>query len=180
MTVAAAGRARRCFFEGLGKRSTLQVWLIAAGAEVVDAELAEHDLQGGAPAAAGGGGEDGAVGQHRGRCAPRLTAAVTVSTTSRRRRWRVSGTDPEGAVLASWYDPHSRARSLRKPEALHTGTPVRFTSYAATTRMRRSRSNVFHSARESAYAAVQRHSLPPHTRKVTDSIPAGTITSSCR
>jgi hypothetical protein len=125
----------------------------------------------------GGGGEDGAVGQHRGRCAPRLTAAVTVSTTSRRRRWRVSGTDPEGAVLASWYDPHSGARSLRKPEALHTGTPVRFTSYAATTRMRRSRSNVFHSARESAYAAGQRHSLPPHTRKDTGSIPVGTTRS---
>ena len=83
---------------------------------------------------------------------------------------------PGGAVLASWYDPHSRARSFRKPEALHTGTPVRFTSYAATTRMRRSRSNVFHSARESAYAAGQQHSLPPHTGKVAGSNPAGITT----
>ena len=44
--------------------------------------------------------------------------------------------------------------------------PVRLTSYAATTRMRRSRSNVLHSARGSAYAAGQQHSLPPHTGKV--------------
>jgi hypothetical protein len=43
--------------------------------------------------------------------------------------------------------------------------PVRFTSYAATTRMRRSRSNVLHSAHGSAYAAGQQHSLPPHTRR---------------
>ena len=48
--------------------------------------------------------------------------------------------------------------------------PVRFMSYAATIRMRRSRSNVLHSAHESAYAAGQQHSLPPHTRKVAGSI----------
>ena len=47
--------------------------------------------------------------------------------------------------------------------------PVRLTSYAATTRMRRSRSNVLHSARGSAYAAGHQHSLPPHTRKVAGS-----------
>src|SRR6476646_7743828 len=56
-----------------------------------------------------------------------------------------------------------RSRRQRKP--------VRFTSYAATTRMRRSRSNVLHSARENAYAAGQQHSLPSHTRKVTGSTP---------
>jgi len=54
----------------------------------------------------------------------------------------------------------------RRPER----KPVRFTSYPATTRMRRSRSNVLHSARESAYTAGQQHSLPPHTRKVAGSI----------
>jgi len=48
--------------------------------------------------------------------------------------------------------------------------PVRFTSYASTTRMRRSRSNVLHSARENAYAAGEQHSLPSHTRKVAGSI----------
>ena len=58
----------------------------------------------------------------------------------------------------------------RRPER----KPVRSTSYPATTRMRRSRSNVLHSARESAYTAGQQHSLPPHTRKVTGSIPVGT------
>ena len=55
-----------------------------------------------------------------------------------------------------------------------TANPVRFASYAATTRMRRSRSNVLHSARGSAYAAGQQHSRPPHTRKGTGSIPVGT------
>jgi hypothetical protein len=65
-------------------------------------------------------------------------------------------------------------RSFRTLRSRPQPTPVRFTSYAATTRMRRSRSNVFHSARESAYAAAQQHSLPPHTRKDTGSIPVGT------
>jgi hypothetical protein len=65
----------------------------------------------------------------------------------------------------------SFVRTLRSPPQRN---PVRFTSYAATTRMRRSRSNVLHSAYGSAYAAGQRHSLPPHTRKVTGSIPVGT------
>ena len=60
----------------------------------------------------------------------------------------------------------------RRPER----KPVRFTSYPATTRMRRSRSNVLHSARESAYTAGQQHSLPPHTRKGTGLIPVGTTT----
>jgi len=41
-------------------------------------------------------------------------------------------------------------------------------------RMRRSRSNVLHSAHGSAYAAGQQHSRPPHTRKGTGSIPVGT------
>jgi len=50
------------------KRSTLlQVWVIRAGVDVVDAELAENDLQGGAAAAPGCGGEDGAVVGHDGR-----------------------------------------------------------------------------------------------------------------
>jgi hypothetical protein len=44
------------------------LWVIGAGADVGDAELAEADMQGGASAAPGGGGEDGAVvGQYRGR-----------------------------------------------------------------------------------------------------------------
>jgi malic enzyme len=47
------------------------LWVIRAGVDVVDAELAENDLQGGAPAASWCGGEDGAVvGEHRGRGAP--------------------------------------------------------------------------------------------------------------
>jgi hypothetical protein len=46
-------------------------------------------------------------------------------------------------------------------------------------RMRRSRSNVLHSAHGSAYAAGQQHSLPPHTRKVTGLIPVGTTHRIC-
>jgi hypothetical protein len=44
------------------------LWVIGARADVGDAELAETDLQGGAPAAPWGGGKDGAVvGQYRSR-----------------------------------------------------------------------------------------------------------------
>jgi hypothetical protein len=71
-------------------------------------------------------------------------------------------------------DRSSGLRSFGLSEACRPQrNPVRFTFYAATTRMRRSRSNVLHSAHESACAAGQRHSLPPHTRKVTGSIPVG-------
>ena len=76
--------------------------------------------------------------------------------------------------------PLIRASFVRTLRSRPQRNPVRFTSYAATTRMRRSRSNVLHSAHGSAYAAGQQHSLPPHTRKVTGSIPVGTTTSSCR
>jgi hypothetical protein len=58
------------------------------------------------------------------------------------------------------------ASFVRTPRSRPQRNPVRFTSYAAPTRMRRSRSNVLHSAHESAYAAGQHHSLPSHTRKV--------------
>jgi hypothetical protein len=37
------------------------LWVIRAGVDVVDAKLAENDLQGGAAAAPWCGGEDGAV-----------------------------------------------------------------------------------------------------------------------
>ena len=85
------------------------------------------------------------------------------------------------ACLASLpSDRSSEASFVRTFQKPTTRKPVRFTSYAATTRIRRSRSNVLHSAHGIAYAAGQQHSLPPHTRKVTGSIPAGTITSSCR
>ena len=70
--------------------------------------------------------------------------------------------------------PLIRASFVRTLRSRPQRKPVRFTSYAATTRMRRSRSNVLHSAHGSAYAAGQQHSLPPHTRKETGSIPAGT------
>src|SRR5262245_64114337 len=40
--------------------------------------------------------------------------------------------------------------------------------------MRRSSSNVLHSAQENGYAAAQQRSLPAHTRKDTGSIPVGT------
>ena len=87
---------------------------------------------------------------------------------------RVSATDPEGQC---WRRSPTLTRGLARfsrPQARHTATPVRFTSDPATTRMHRSRSNVFHSAHESAYAAAQQRSLPLHTRKVTGSIPVGT------
>ena len=75
-----------------------------------------------------------------------------------------------GPLIRASFVRTLRSRTQRKP--------VRFTSNAATTRMRRrSRSNVLHSAHGCAYAAGQQHSLPPHTRKVTGSIPVGTITS---
>ena len=53
---------------------------------------------------------------------------------------------------------------------MHTGTPVRFTSYPATTRMRRSRSNVFHQRVKVPTPQISKHSLPLHTRKVAGSI----------
>ena len=53
---------------------------------------------------------------------------------------------------------------------MHTGTPVRFTSYPATTRMRRSRSNVFHQRVKVLTPQISKHSLPLHTRKVAGSI----------
>ena len=65
--------------------------------------------------------------------------------------------------------PLIRASFVRTLRSRPQRNPVRFTSYAATTRMRRSRSNVLHSAHGSAYAAGQQHSLPPHTRKVAGS-----------
>jgi hypothetical protein len=90
---------------------------------------------------------------------------------------------PHGAAAATtglhvWLPellgPLIRASFVRTLRSRPQRNPVRFTSYAATTRMRRSRSNVLHSAHGSAYAAGQRHSLPPHTRKVAGSKPAGT------
>ena len=72
--------------------------------------------------------------------------------------------------------PLIRASFVRTLRSRPQRNPVRFTSYAATTRVRRSRSNVLHSAHGSAYAAGQQHSLPPHTRKVAGSKPAGTTT----
>jgi hypothetical protein len=59
------------------------LWVIRAGADVVDAELAEHDLQGGAPAASWCGGESGSVvGEHRCRVPRWANAVVKVSVTS--------------------------------------------------------------------------------------------------
>lgn len=47
------------------------LWVVGPGVDVVDAQFAEQDLQGGASAAAGCGGEDGAVvGQDGGGGAP--------------------------------------------------------------------------------------------------------------
>ena len=76
-----------------------------------------------------------------------------------------------GPLIGASFVRTLRSRPQRKP--------VRFTSYAATTRMRRSRSNVLHCARGSAYAAGQRHFLPPHTRKDTGSIPVVTTRGLC-
>src|SRR5262245_28160198 len=60
-------------FEGLVEAFNFSAGLrvVGPGVDVVDAQFAEQDLQCGAAATAGGGGEDGAVvGQHPGRCAP--------------------------------------------------------------------------------------------------------------
>ena len=76
--------------------------------------------------------------------------------------------------LAEALGPFIRASFVRTLRSRPQRNPVRFTSYAATTRTCRSRSNVLHSAHGSAYAAGQQHSLPPHTRKVTGSIPVVT------
>lgn len=100
-------------------------------------------------------------GPRRTRRVPRIRPG---EPRARGRRWRVSGTDPEGQCGRRGTTVIRGLARFGSPEAWHTGTPVRFTSYPATTRMRRSRSNVFHSARESAYAAGQRHSLRPHTQ----------------
>jgi hypothetical protein len=72
--------------------------------------------------------------------------------------------------------PSDRSSVLRSFATLRSRPqrkPVRFTSYAATTRMRRSRSNLLHSAHGSAYAAGPLHSLPPHTRKVGSALRTG-------
>ena len=88
--------------------------------------------------------------------------------------WRSSANDGLHVWLPEALGPLVRASFVRTLRSRPQRNPVRFMSYAATTGMRRSRSNVLHSAHESAYAAGQRHSLPPHTRKGTGSIPVGT------
>jgi hypothetical protein len=96
--------------------------------------------------------------------------------------WCSSANDGLHVWLPEALGPLIRASFVRTLRSRPQRNPVRFTSYAATTRMRRSRSNVLHSAHGSAYAAGQQHSLPPHTRKVAGSKPAGTtlITESHR
>src|SRR6476660_8550087 len=86
----------------------------------------------------------------------------------------VSANDGLHVWLPETLGPLICASLVRTLRSRPQRKPVRFTSYPATTRMRRSRSNVLHSARESAYAAGQQHSLPPHTGKGTGSIPVGT------
>jgi hypothetical protein len=88
--------------------------------------------------------------------------------------WCSGANDGLDVWLPAPLGPLIRASFVRTLRSRPQRNPVRFTSYPATTRMRRSRSNVLHSARGSAYAAGQRHSLPPHTRKGTGSIPVGT------
>ena len=70
------------------------------------------------------------------------------------------------ACLASLRpsDRSSEASFVRTFQKPTKRKPVRFTSYAATTRIRRSRSNVLHSAHGIAYAAGQQHSLRRLTR----------------
>ena len=76
-------------------------------------------------------------------------------TCQSRRYLMVQQRERRFACLASLpSDRSSEASFVRTFQKPTNRTPVRFTSYAATTRMRRSRSNVLHSARGSAYAQV--------------------------
>jgi hypothetical protein len=87
--------------------------------------------------------------------------------------WCMSANDGLHVRLPEALGPLMRASFVRTLRRRLQRNPVRFTSYAATTRMRRSRSNVPHSAHGSAYAAGQQHSLPPHTGKVGSALRTG-------